>query len=251
MSETLAPASARARVLVILVATLLMVALTARLGVWQLDRAAQKATQQAMRDAVAGLPPLGAAELATAEADAAAQWHRPVVLRGLWLESHTVFLDNRQMNGRPGFFVLTPLQPSGNGPPVLVQRGWIPRHSIERTRIAPFVTPSQEVTVRGHIAPPPARLYEFAQAGEGAIRQNIDLDDFARETGLRLVPLTVLQDATPQNAGDGLLREWSPPASGIHKHYGYAFQWFALSALTAGLYVWFQLVTRWRRRRRA
>ncbi|MEO5695997.1 MAG: SURF1 family protein, partial [Burkholderiaceae bacterium] len=26
------------------------------------------------------------------------------------------------------------------------------------------------------------------------------------------------------------------------KHYGYAFQWFALSALMTGLYVWFRLV---------
>ena len=31
-------------------------------------------------------------------------------------------------------------------------------------------------------------------------------------------------------------------AAGVHKHYGYAFQWFALSALILGLYVWFQLI---------
>jgi surfeit locus 1 family protein len=28
----------------------------------------------------------------------------------------------------------------------------------------------------------------------------------------------------------------------VGKHHGYAFQWFALSALIAGLYVWFQLL---------
>jgi surfeit locus 1 family protein len=28
----------------------------------------------------------------------------------------------------------------------------------------------------------------------------------------------------------------------VHKHYGYAFQWFSLSLLTVGLYVWFQLI---------
>jgi surfeit locus 1 family protein len=27
----------------------------------------------------------------------------------------------------------------------------------------------------------------------------------------------------------------------VQKHYGYAFQWFALSALIIGLYAWFQL----------
>ena len=32
------------------------------------------------------------------------------------------------------------------------------------------------------------------------------------------------------------------PAAGVDKHHGYAFQWFALCALTAGLYVWFQII---------
>jgi surfeit locus 1 family protein len=36
----------------------------------------------------------------------------------------------------------------------------------------------------------------------------------------------------------------------VHKHYGYAFQWFALSALTCGLYAWFQLIRPRRRQPR-
>ena len=36
--------------------------------------------------------------------------HRRVVLRGQWLAGNTVFLDNRQMQGRQGFTVVTPLQ---------------------------------------------------------------------------------------------------------------------------------------------
>lgn len=41
---------------------------------------------------------------------------------------------------------------------------------------------------------------------------------------------------------DGLQRDWPQPAADVHKHYGYAFQWFALSALTLILYVWFQII---------
>jgi surfeit locus 1 family protein len=52
----------------------------------------------------------------------------------------------------------------------------------------------------------------------------------------------VLQAATSDVSGDGLLRQWPKPAVDIQKHYGYAFQWFALCALLAGLYVWFQLL---------
>jgi surfeit locus 1 family protein len=43
---------------------------------------------------------------------------------------------------------------------------------------------------------------------------------------------------------EGLLREWPVLGSGVDKHYGYAFQWFALSGLIAILYVWFQIVRR-------
>jgi len=38
-----------------------------------------------------------------------------------------------------------------------------------------------------------------------------------------------------------LLRDWPPPATGVDKHYGYAFQWFGLCALIALLFIWFQV----------
>ena len=55
---------------------------------------------------------------------AAGLLHRPVILHGHWLAAATVYLDNRQMNGRPGFYVLTPLQLDDRPEVVLVQRGW-------------------------------------------------------------------------------------------------------------------------------
>jgi len=106
------------------------------------------------------------------------------------------------------------------------------------------------VQVQGRIALAPPRLYEFDAAASGPIRQNLDLDAYARETALPLRPLTVVQEDGQPPVGDGLLRQWPRPAADVHKHYGYAFQWFALSALILGLYVWFQLI-RPRRARRA
>ena len=63
---------------------------------------------------------------------------------------------------------------------------------------------------------------------------------FAQESGLALLPMTVVQTAAEPD--DGLLRHWPAPDFGLHKHYGYAFQWFALCALILILYVWFQLI---------
>jgi surfeit locus 1 family protein len=240
--------SPRARFVVITLAALVTAAITARLGLWQLDRAAQKTALQASIDERARLPPLDAAALARNADEAAAQHQRAVRLSGRWAAMHTVFLDNRQMTtGRPGFFVVTPLL-LADGRSVLVQRGWAPRDAQDRTRVPKPPTPEGDVTLAGRIAPPPARLLAFDGAEQGAIRQNLDLDAFSRESGLRLLPLSVLQTQADAAHQDGLLRDWPAPATGVAKHHGYAFQWFALSALVVILYVWFQLIQPRRRR---
>jgi surfeit locus 1 family protein len=41
---------------------------------------------------------------------------------------------------------------------------------------------------------------------------------------------------------DGLRRDWPVVAQTADKNKGYAFQWFALSALIAALYFWFQWI---------
>lgn len=231
----------------ILIAAVGLAAVTARLGVWQLDRAAQKNAIQAAIDARRALPPLPPAELARTPAQADAQHHRRIVLEGRWLGGHTIYLDNRPLDGRSGFIVVTPLGlPDGSA--VLVQRGWLPRDPRERTHIEAPPTPEGLVHIEGRIAPPPGRLYEFAGAASGPIRQNVDIADFAREARLQLRPLSIQQGDGAATAGDALVRRWPVIAADVHKNYGYAFQWFALSALTIALYVWFQLI---RPRRRA
>jgi surfeit locus 1 family protein len=227
-------------------AALATIAATGSLGRWQLSRAAQMRAMQAAIDERQAMAPLQEAGLLQAQERGGAQaLHRSVRLRGQWLPEATVFLDNRQMQGRPGFFVLTPLRLHASQRAVLVQRGWAARDFQERTRLPDIATPAGEVLVEGRLAGPPARLYEFQPSGEGQgssrIRQNLDLAAYGAETGLDLLPLTVMQTGA---AGDGLRRDWAPVDSGVGKHYGYAFQWFGLCGLVAILYVWFQFVRR-------
>ena len=141
---------------VLLLATVAAVALTARLGFWQLDRAAQKLALQTAIEAQQQRPALSADELAEAPAEAASQVHRQVRLRGQWLHEHTVFLDNRTMNGRVGFFVLTPLQLQGRPQALLVQRGWVPRDALERSRVPALSRPAGPVELRGRLALAPS-----------------------------------------------------------------------------------------------
>ena len=218
-------------------AAVLVAGATFSLGQWQLRRAAQKEAVQAAIDAKEVLPALDGRALAAIE-NIADEFYQPVAVQGVWEAAHTVYLDNRPMNGHAGFWVLTPLALQGSGKVILVQRGWAPRDFTDRTRLPEVLTPAGLVTVQGLIAPPPSKLYEFKGVENGPIRQNLDLDAFRRETGLPLLEAS-LQQTGP--ASDGLLREWAAPNLGVDKHYGYAFQWFGLCALVLGLYAWFQI----------
>ncbi|WP_395690815.1 SURF1 family protein, partial [Piscinibacter sp.] len=146
----------RARRLLVLLAALAGVALAARLGLWQLSRAAEKEAQQAALESRSQEPPLAPASLAHTLDEAAAQQHRRITLQGRWIGARTVFLDNRAMDGRAGFIVVTPLAlPDGDA--VLVQRGWAPRDAAERTRVPAVASPEGVVTVEGRVAAPPSR----------------------------------------------------------------------------------------------
>ncbi|HSV34901.1 MAG TPA: SURF1 family protein [Ramlibacter sp.] len=219
-------------------AAALGIAATFSLGVWQMGRAAQKLALQSAIEHRKAMPPLRQGDVLAA-GPLPEQMHRPVVLRGTWVAGDTVYLDNRQMQGKPGFYVVTPLKLEGSQVAVLVERGWVQRDFLQRDRLPSIETPGGVVEVRGRMAPPPAKLYEFTGTAAGPIRQNLDLAQFRAETRLALLDLAVRQTGAPS---EGLLREWPQAASGVEKHYGYTFQWWALSALIAILYVWFQFI---------
>lgn len=236
--------SARSRFWLVTLAAALACILTASLGRWQLGRAAEKEALQARIDAREQLPVLDALSL-QGDADVEPLLYRRVEAAGEWVAERTVFLDNRPMNGRAGFYVVTPLRLRGSGTVLLVQRGWVPRDFQDRTRVPAVDTPAGVVRISGHIVPAPSRLYELGEPGSGPIRQNLDVAQFRVETGLALAPVSIQQGG---DAADGLLRAWPKISTGVEKHYGYAFQWFGLSALIAALYVWFQIVRRFQRR---
>ncbi|WP_341887657.1 SURF1 family protein [Variovorax sp. YR752] len=264
----------RGRFLVVTLAAVLALAATVSLGRWQLSRAAQKEALQARIDAQKQKPPLSQAEF-LALSEAVGELHRPVQLRGLWLTAQTVYLDNRQMHGTPGFYVLTPFALEGSEQTVMVQRGWVQRNFVDRTQLGVVETPPGIVELTALIEPPPSHLFELGSKaapapvasapapapaasgptapapgiqGSSPIRQNLDLEAFRAETQLPLRTDVSLQQSGP--ASEGLQRDWPAPALGLERHYGYAFQWFGLSALVVILYVWFQFISPFRRARR-
>ncbi len=217
--------------------------LTARFGIWQLSRGHAKTALAALVADRSTLPPMAPSALARDPAAAEQQFQRHIELTGEWVTAHTVFLMNRTMDERSGFYVMTPLRlPDGSA--VIVQRGWIRRDDADPLKVPALPMRGGPVRVFGHAAPWPSHWIDIGRGADGPVRQNLELAAFTTESGLALRPLTVVEDETPENALDGMRRDWQTAAGGVSvaTNYGYAVQWFAMSIAFFGLYVWLQFI---------
>ena len=207
------------------------IGLTLALGNWQLGRGQQK-TALAERIATAGHDAPTGVSGAQINADNVV-WHR-VEVRGRFEPKYTVLIDNRILRGTVGYHVVTPLKIENSERYVLVNRGWIAA-TASRETLPPVTTPTDSVRIRGLAVVPTRRYLELSnQAIEGKVWQNLTLDRYRANFPLALQPFVIQQES---DVNDGLAREWSPPDLGVDKHYGYAFQWFALAAAILVIYL--------------
>lgn len=222
-----------------LLAAVVGIALALALGNWQLGRAQEKRELKARFDALATEPPINVpgAELAAKDVEL-----RRVEARGVFDPGHAVFVDNRIHRGVVGYHVVMPLKLEGSERHVLVNRGWIAAMST-RAELPQVRTPSGAIAVSGVAVVPGSRMVELSgEVMEGPVWQNLTIERYRQARPLNVQPFVIRQDSALE---DGLVREWEAPDFGIDKHYGYAFQWFAL-ALTLLI---FYAVTRIRRKR--
>lgn len=229
----------KARRVVALAAGVLVTVLALVAMQWQLGRADEKLARQARWDAAlaAAAVSLDAAALARGGLDLPAR----VVLRGRFVPEATVYLDNRMLGSVAGMRVITPLAVAPDAPWVLVDRGFAPRDPADRSRLPAAPLPEGEVEIEGLALPATSRVMELGTAPAPALPglwQNLDYDVYEQAARTRVARFVVQQTS---NSADGLRRDFSPPASGVEKHHGYAFQWGALAALAAGLTLIFGL----------
>lgn len=93
------------------------------LGGWQVQRLQWKADLIQKLDARATAP---AVAPPAASADLSAFEYRRIRVRGVFRHDRELYLVGRSLRGQAGLHVLTPLQPEGDGPAILVDRGWAP-----------------------------------------------------------------------------------------------------------------------------
>jgi surfeit locus 1 family protein len=212
------------------IAALLGIAITVAAGAWQMSRADEKARRQAQLEALRREPPVTVPASALAEVDLL---YRRVLVSGVFVSEHTVYLDNRLRRGVPGFEIVTPLRIGASERFVAVNRGWI-AGAPRRDTLPEVRTPSGPVTVEGTMVPA-QRVYQLEHAGpEGKVWLSFSLERLRKETGLDLQPLLIQQESA---LDDGLERTWVRPDSGRDKHLAYAFQWFAMAVAILVLYL--------------
>ncbi|HEX2830338.1 MAG TPA: SURF1 family protein [Burkholderiales bacterium] len=216
-------------------ATAIGVAVTLALGNWQLDRAAQKRAIKERYETMAAQPPInvGREALSPEGIDL-----RRIEARGVFEPQRAVFVDNRIHHGVPGYHVVMPLKIEGSEVRVLVNRGWVARPAL-RSELPAVKTPRGPVTVSGTATVPHRGAFERSDTVvEGRIVQNLTIQRYTQMTPIAVQPFVLRQDSA---LDDGLQREWPAPDFGIEKHYGYAFQWFALAATLTIFYAYTQL----------
>ncbi len=205
--------------------------LTFSLGNWQMDRAASKRSLQARIDAGERYPVLrmGAGKVAKAQV-----LYRRVEVQGSFDPRYEIWLDNRIHAGVAGYHVLTPLKISGGNRAVLVNRGWIPV-GHNRSVLPVIPAPTAQVKITGLAVDPDTRYFELSGAApQGRIWQNLNFARYAAWSGLSLHPFVLQQS---NDSGDGLIRVWPRPDTGVTTHLSYAMQWYGLTATLVVLWL--------------
>jgi surfeit locus 1 family protein len=199
----------------------------ARLGIWQLDRAAQAQTlldafraapQAAIEDfsAMAKTPPLGR--------------YPHVQVTGHFVAAHGYLRDEQVREAKLGVEALDAFAVDGSDAWLLVNRGWTPWSHASGTEPALPPLPEGEVSLRGVYAPYPGSGIRVG--GNSLLLQKkwpkltlaIDANEVAADLGKPLLPRMLLLDAEPAS---GFVRAWTPNLMPPERHRAYAFQWFA------------------------
>jgi len=219
--------------------TVVMVPLMVSLGVWQLQRAQEKATLAAVFEArqQQAPAPLSALWYNTAESLA----YKPVRLLGSFLPDKYFLLDNQVQHGQVGYDVLAILQLADASGSVLVNRGWIAGDPARRTLpVVPMV--AGPVAITGHVYVAPGAPFLLAeQQLDNAWPKLIQAVEMAKLgpvvtalQGSKVFPFPIHIHGGEQGA---LAVNWQVVNMSPQKHQGYAVQWFALAAVLLVFYL--------------
>jgi surfeit locus 1 family protein len=184
------------------VVAVVVAAVCVRLGIWQLDRLAQRKARNAALAARLALPVL---EVRGDISSDSARLRR-VTASGRYDFAAERAWPGRSFEGTPGVALITPLR-LADGSAVLVDRGWVPSPDAFHVDHAAY-RESDSATVTG--------IARLLPRGRG----DVDSAGF--------LPFVIEQQAPDTR---GLPRRWPGPAFDNGPHLSYAVQWFSFALI--------------------
>lgn len=214
--------------------TVVAVPVMLALGTWQVQRLGwkQELIERIEQRAHAAPVPLPAA------LDDPEAWDfRPVTVTGRFLTDQSMLTLARPQQGRIGYEVVTPLQ-RADGPPVLVNRGFVPMDRKDVARAAP----DGAVTVTGvaRLPQPPGWFQPDGRSTDG-VWMRLDVPAMAAAAGLPAAAPVVVEQAPTGGVPAGI----APRVELPNNHLQYAFTWYSLAVVLLVIYG----LSQWRRRR--
>jgi cytochrome oxidase assembly protein ShyY1 len=214
--------SRRRRVAIIAIAAIVAVTCIS-LGVWQLERLADRRARNAEIRAARSASPIS---VRTAEDIGALSSFRPVVVEGSYDIEGEVLLYGRSLDGEPGHDVVTPLA-LDDGSGVLVLRGWVP-FSIDSAPVDEAAPTDRDVVVEGWLIP--AESTGRSRPDRHGIVRTLDISGIGERLPFELAPFAI-QLRTQEPPPTRLPAPIPPEELSEGPHLSYAIQWFTFATI--------------------
>jgi surfeit locus 1 family protein len=229
---------------------LALMLILARLGIWQLDRLAERRAANAALMVALDAPAVNLngslADFSTLTPDEVAdEWaNRNAAATGVFDFDHQVVVRLQTWNGNSGVRLVTPLllnEETGaeEAVAVLVDRGWIPE--AEYVAGNRYMTSGEPATVEGYLALSEILLRQTSGPPEvtdsGIEVYRVDIANIQTALPYRLLPLYLRQNPSVEAATTIPARTPREVDLSEGPHLGYAIQWFIFSLGLGTAYV--------------
>lgn len=193
------------------------------LGLWQLDRLAQRRARNASMETASRTAAVALASL-SAHPDPLTR----VVLEGMPDYRHEFALAGRTRNGSPGVNIITPFRLAGRDTAVLVNRGWVYSPDAAEVDFARW-RERDSMTVAGFVD----TLLSGQQSAGSPARQfrRLEYRKIAAQMPYPLAPYYIVAQAEGTTSGPDTPVRIPAPALDEGPHKSYAFQWFSFAVI--------------------
>ena len=225
------------------VLTVVGVAAFIALGIWQIDRKAQK---ERLLAAFANAPSSVAQNFADVLDTTDASRYPHVQTTGRFLPDRGYLFDEQFHDGQPGIRMIAVFASDADSRLLLVDRGWLAwNHAPGTTPTIPPVA-SGQTQLTGIYAPYPGSGIRVggnplpAQTSWPKLTLHLDAAEIAADLGKPILPRILLLDPEPSS---GFVREWTPNVMPPARHMAYAMTWFTFAVFTVLIFI----VLHWRK----